>query len=106
MVFCYGGLLHCTPQSCDSCNIPARRLKEETRVSNGDINDLLDRGNKSEAKVLEQHPTVYGCSAKGRQDPAAIFATQGRSLSVMGARYQKGSFIVMATGLGLLFSCR
>ena len=59
--------LGCTLQSCNPCNCPAMRLKKELGVCNRDISNLLDRKYyKSEAKVLEQHPTVYGQGQAGQ----------------------------------------
>ena len=47
------------------------------------------------------HPTLYGCTAKGRQDTAAIFATQGRGggdYQLQGPWLQKSSLLARATG--------
>lgn len=74
--------------------------KEELRASDRDSDDLLNWASyKPEAKVLEQHPTTYGCTAKGRQDTAAIFAIQqpgGGGCKLEGAWCQKSSFIARA----------
>lgn len=61
-------LLGCTPKVCQDCACPVSRPKEEARVSNKDINGLMDRG----ATYPEQGPgaTRHGV-ADGGQDMAA-----------------------------------
>ena len=67
-------VLGCTLQVCKLCTFPASRLKREPRVSDRDMNGLLDRGSyKTEAKGPGATP-----HCDSRQDMAANFATCGR----------------------------
>ena len=67
--------MDCTPQAYKACPCPASRPKKEPRVSNRDINGLMDGGaDLSEAKSWSDTPP-YG--ADGRQEKAAVF-TPGR----------------------------
>ena len=68
-------VLGCTPQAYKPCTCPASRLKKKPRVSNRDINSLMDWGAyTSEARSWSDTPL---CVAEGRQDLAAVLAPQG-----------------------------
>lgn len=54
-------MLSCALQACSPCRCPVMRPKKEPGVNDRVTSGLLDRDcYKSEAKVLEQHPTMYG----------------------------------------------
>lgn len=54
-------MLSCALKACNPCRCPVMRPKKEPGVNDRDTICLLDRDSyKSEAKVLEQYPTMYG----------------------------------------------
>ena len=76
-------VLGCTPQDYKPCTCQALRLKKEPRVSNRDINNLMDEGAyTSETRSWSYTPP---CAADGEQGMVAVFAPEGtRRLQVIG----------------------
>ena len=70
-------VLGCTPRPANPViNCPASRPRKEPRVSDRNINDLIERGSyTSEAKGSWSDTPLW--MADGRQDVAAVFATEG-----------------------------
>ena len=73
---CSLGFLGCTPQAYKACACPDSRPKQEPRVSNRDINSLMDGGAyTSEAGSWSDTPP---CAADDGQAMVAIFAPRGK----------------------------
>ena len=89
-------LLGCAPQPCSLCNCPATRPKKKPGVSGRDISDLLDRDSyKSEAKVLEQHPTIYGQRQAGQS--SNLRCTGEEEATVIGGMTSEGLLCCQGT---------
>ena len=68
-------MLGCTLQAYKACACPASRLKKEPRVSDRDINGLMDGG----AYMLEARSwsNTPPCAADHGQDLVAVFVSGG-----------------------------
>ena len=65
----------CTPQTYKPCACPASGLRKEAKVSNRDINGLMDEGSyMSKTRFWSNTPP---CAADGRQDMVMGFAMGG-----------------------------
>ena len=90
----------CTPQAYKVCACPALKLKKEPRVSNRDINGVMDGGPyTAEARSWSDTPP---CAADSRQDMVAVFTAGGGwgGLPVIGELRQVGSLVTRETSRG------